>query len=349
MSRSFWDDIQTGGQLDLGSVDVSQNDIVRFASEFDAQPFHTDEEAARATLLGGLSASGWHTCTLIMRLLEEAIARHSGVLEAAGLDDIIWLKPVRPGDVLSGRICWSREATCSCGSGARVRGADIGVRNQHGEVVMQWRMSCLIAPPTDPRREIPQDCPIRKGRAARVLPRPGDHAIKYFEDVAPGDEIELGEYAFTMDRIADFRARYGPGSAHDETIHSGIAYGGRETALAWHVTAVWMHCIVRYYEHQAARLRREAKPVPLLGPAVGVKHLRWHLPVGLGETITFRAWAERKMEISRPDWGLLVVGAVGENRRGDTVVSFYPQMLLERRAGRCCGGASDKPFQYPGN
>ena len=338
MSRSFWDDIQTGGQLDLGSVAVSQDDIVRFASEFDAQPFHTDEEAARTTLLGGLSASGWHTCTLIMRLLEETIARHSGVLETAGLEEIIWLRPVRPDDVLTATVRWSRESACSCGSGARVREADIEVRNQRGEVAMQWQMNCLIAPNTEPRRQISQDCPMRKGRAARVLRRPGDHAIKYFEDVVPGDEIALGEYAFTIDKIAAFSARYAAESARDRNVHP-CAADGAVTAPVWHVTAVWMHCIVRYYDQQAARLRRQAKPVPLLGPAVGVKHLRWHAPVVMGEAITFRAWAERKIEISRGNWGLLVVGAVGENRRGDTVVSFYPQMLLERRSGR--RGGSD--------
>lgn len=341
MSRSFWDQIRIGDQLELGSVAVSQDDIVRFATEFDAQPFHTDEEAARATLLGGLAASGWHTCTLVMRLLEETITRQSGVLETVGLDQIIWLRPVRPDDILAGRIRWSKESTCSCGSEAKLRGADVEVRNEHGEVVMQWQMSCVIAPATEPRRQSPQHCPMREGRAPRVLRRPGDHAIKYFEDVVPGDEIALGDYAFTTDRIAAFCSRYTGESSRDQNVHADAAGGGRVTAPVWHVTAAWMHCIVRYYEQQAVRLQRQARPVPLLGPAVGVKHLRWHAPVGMGETITFRSWAERKIEISRGGWGLLVVGAEGTNSRGDTVVSFYPQLLLERRTGQRGGEASE--------
>ena len=73
--------------------------------------------------------------------------------------------------------------------------------------------------------------------------------------------------------------------------------------------------------------------LPRLGPAAGVKHLRWHAPVVVGDTLTFRGWAERKIVLAtQKEWGLLVVGAEGVDQSGRLVVSFYPQMLLERNA-----------------
>jgi acyl dehydratase len=92
-----------------------------------------------------------------------------------------------------------------------------------------------------------------------------------------------------------------------------------------------MQCIVRYYRQEARRLLKAGKPVPLLGPAAGVKHMRWHAPVRAGEIITFSTWAERKMVIaSHGEWGLLIAGAEGIDPRGEVVVSFYPQLLLQR-------------------
>ncbi len=79
--------------------DVSVDEIIAFAREFDPQPFHTDEEAARAAT-GGLIASGWHTSALLLRMNCEAFLTRAAVLEETGVEEVRWQRPVRPGDRL---------------------------------------------------------------------------------------------------------------------------------------------------------------------------------------------------------------------------------------------------------
>lgn len=95
----YFDDLKVGDRFASGTHTVSAEDIRRFASEFDPQPFHLDEEAARGTMFGGLAASGWHTAALTMRLLVSGGPRlANGIIGAGG--EIEWKLPTRPGDVL---------------------------------------------------------------------------------------------------------------------------------------------------------------------------------------------------------------------------------------------------------
>jgi acyl dehydratase len=86
---------------EYGPRRVTREEIVGFAAEFDPQPMHLDEEAARATMLGGLSASGWHACCILMRLLADGIVLNSSSMGAPGVDEVRWLRPIRPGDELT--------------------------------------------------------------------------------------------------------------------------------------------------------------------------------------------------------------------------------------------------------
>jgi len=95
----FLDDLHVGQRFAAGPVAVTAEEIIRFASEFDPQPFHLDPEAAKATLFRGLAASGWHTAALTMRMLTDGAAPiATGVIGVGG--EIAWPHPVRPGDEL---------------------------------------------------------------------------------------------------------------------------------------------------------------------------------------------------------------------------------------------------------
>ena len=96
----YFDDFQIGQSFASGTLRVDKEQIKRFASEFDPQPFHVDEVAARSTIFGGLAASGWHTTALTMRLLVNSELKIAGGLVGAGLDELRWPRPVRPGDEL---------------------------------------------------------------------------------------------------------------------------------------------------------------------------------------------------------------------------------------------------------
>ena len=100
MPGRYFEDYVVGQKFGSGTVTVTAERIKSFAREFDPQPFHTDEEAAKKTFFGGLAASGWHTAALTMRLLVQGDLKPAGGIIGAGFEEFRWPKPVRPGDVL---------------------------------------------------------------------------------------------------------------------------------------------------------------------------------------------------------------------------------------------------------
>jgi acyl dehydratase len=100
MAEKYLEDLAPGQKYGSGKIKVEKDQIKRFAAEFDPQPFHLDEEAARRSIFAGLAASGWHTAALTMRLLVESEFRPAGGIVGAGFDEFRWPLPVRPGDEL---------------------------------------------------------------------------------------------------------------------------------------------------------------------------------------------------------------------------------------------------------
>ena len=96
----YWEDLQPGQVRDLGTITPTKEEILAFAHQFDPQPFHLDEEAAKTSVFGGLCASGWHTCAMAMRLMVTNFLNDTSSLGSPGLEGIKWLKPVFPDDVL---------------------------------------------------------------------------------------------------------------------------------------------------------------------------------------------------------------------------------------------------------
>ena len=99
----YLEDFEPGQIIELGSRTVTKEEIIAFAEQYDPQPFHIDEAAAAETIYGGLIASGWHTVSLHMRLLVDGLLSNAASMGSPGVDEVRWLKPVRPGDVLTAR------------------------------------------------------------------------------------------------------------------------------------------------------------------------------------------------------------------------------------------------------
>lgn len=100
----YLEDLSVGQRFASASLVLDADAIREFAARFDPQPFHLDDEAARSTLFGGLAASGWHTASLTMRLLVDSDFKLVGGLVGAGIDELRWPRPTRPGDRLSAEI-----------------------------------------------------------------------------------------------------------------------------------------------------------------------------------------------------------------------------------------------------
>lgn len=133
----FWEDMQPGSVRELGTTTVDAQEVKEFAGRYDPQPFHLDEEAGRQSMFGGLCASGWHTCALVMRLTVDNLLRHTPSLGSPGLESLKWLKPVFPGDVLSLRHTILEARPLRKRPTAGLVRARWDVSNQQGELVLQ--------------------------------------------------------------------------------------------------------------------------------------------------------------------------------------------------------------------
>ncbi|PYO20693.1 MAG: dehydratase [Candidatus Rokuibacteriota bacterium] len=140
----YFEDFKPGDVIELGSRTISKESILAFAREFDPQPFHTDEEAAKRSIYGGLLASGWHTGSLLMRILNDGLLKDTASLGSPGVDELRWLKPVRPGDVLSARMTVLESIPSRSKPDRGLIRSLMELRNQHGEVVLTVRGLSLL-------------------------------------------------------------------------------------------------------------------------------------------------------------------------------------------------------------
>ena len=134
--KYYWEDFKVGERTVLGTKTFTEDEIIGFAKQFDPQVFHVDKDLAKQSYFGGIIASGWHTCAIAMRLMCDAYLNESASIGSPGVDNIRWLKPVRPGDTLRMErvILESRPSSSK---------PDIGIVksrweafNQHNEMVM---------------------------------------------------------------------------------------------------------------------------------------------------------------------------------------------------------------------
>ena len=100
LNERYLEDFAVGQMFGSGRLRIDGERALAFAAEFDPQPFHLDEAAARRSIFGGMTASGWHTAAVTMRLLVETEFKPAGGIIGAGFDECRWTRPVRPGDEL---------------------------------------------------------------------------------------------------------------------------------------------------------------------------------------------------------------------------------------------------------
>jgi acyl dehydratase len=135
-ARICYEDFEVGSVRSYGPRRVTREEIVEFAAEFDPQPMHLDEEAANKSMLKGLSASGWHSCAIMMRMIYDGFLNESSSLGAPGVDEVRWIRPVRPDDELTIKLtCLEKRDMKSRPHVGVVRHA-LEMTNAKGETVM---------------------------------------------------------------------------------------------------------------------------------------------------------------------------------------------------------------------
>jgi len=150
----YFEDYVPGSVHRCGSIAVEQDELLAFARRFDPQVFHTDPEAAAQGPFGGLIASGWHTAGLMMRLLAEHYLTTVGSLASPGIDQLRWVRPVRPGDVLSVTVTVLEAVASRSKPDRGIVTSAIEVVNQRDETVMTLTAVNMIARRPDHRRDL---------------------------------------------------------------------------------------------------------------------------------------------------------------------------------------------------
>ncbi len=144
MEKLAFEDFTPGRRFALGPKTVSAEEIVEFATEFDPQPMHVDEEAGRASILGGLAASGWHTSAMLMRMMIDSYLLSSRSEGAPGIDIMEWRKPVLADDTLSGHSTVLEARPLRSRPGIGIAKFRHELSNQKGELVCSSENSIMF-------------------------------------------------------------------------------------------------------------------------------------------------------------------------------------------------------------
>ncbi|MDQ2779297.1 MAG: MaoC family dehydratase [Pseudomonadota bacterium] len=134
--RYYWEDFPVGHVMAFGHMPVTREAVLAFARQFDPQPFHLDEEAAKTSLFGGLCASGWHTCAMAMRMMCDGYLLQSSSLGSPGIENLRWLKPVFPGDTLRMQVEVTEARPMASRPGVGLTRLRWTILNQHEAPVM---------------------------------------------------------------------------------------------------------------------------------------------------------------------------------------------------------------------
>jgi len=263
-------------------------------------------------------ASGWQSCGFLMRLIADGFINDSSSMGAPGVEELKWLKPVRPGDTLRARCTvLETKASRSRPEMGLVR-FHYELLNQNGDVVLSqrnWSMLGRRDAETRPSAE-PERGPASAADATFAPAAAPDEVepAPFFEDVPVGETVVLGSYAFTADKIIAFARRYDPQPFHVDPEAARRSFFGGLIASGWHTGSAWM-----------------SRPVNF-GPSPGFRDLKWLKPVHAGETLTFRTTVvDKRVSASRPDWGLVLSQGTGHNQAGELVYTFNGAGFVERR------------------
>lgn len=156
--------------------------------------------------------------------------------------------------------------------------------------------------------------------------------MKFFEDLKVGDVFPVGRHTFNAEEIKAFAQRFDPQLFHMDEAAAERSHFGALCASGWHTAAAWMRLMVDQRRSQMEAAAARGEKVPSMGPALGLRDLKWLKPVYVGDAIDYKSEViELRVSNSRPGTGLMTILSSGVNQKGETVISFVSTTLVERR------------------
>jgi acyl dehydratase len=334
-SKLHHEDLAVGEPYAFGHKLVTAEEIIAFGRAFDPQPMHTDPEAAKATPVGGLCASGWHTCAMMMRMVADGLLGRAASLGSPGVDEARWRRPIRPGDMLSARYTVQDKRVLSSRPDVGIAKVLLELVDAEGGVPATWRTNQLT------RVRHPALAPGAGGRpktekvpVASLWDGPASTggADLPFEDRVIGETSDLGSHTFTREEIIAFAREYDPQPFHvDEEAAKASLFGGL-CASGWHTAAYFIRGVITTRDAANAEALARGQRLATYGPSPGFRDLRWFKPVYAGDTVSYRLRLAEKIDLkSRPTRGLLASTVQGRNQKGEIVFAVTSQVLADRR------------------
>jgi len=333
----YHEDLAVGDPYACGHKVVTAEEIVAYASVFDPQPMHTDPEAAKATPVRGLCASGWHTCAMMMRMVVDGILGRVASLGSPGVDEVRWRRPVRPGDVLSVRYTVQEKRVLASRPDVGIAKVLVEAVDAHGGVPATWitnQLTRLRRPRPAPAPAASQGARKEKAPIASLWDAPAGPRSPdvYFEDAVVGAIAELGSHTFAREEIIAFARQFDPQPFHLEEGAARASLFGALCASGWHTAAHFIRGVIVTRDAANAEARARGVGLATYGPSPGFRDLRWFKPVYVGDTVSYRLQLTQKIDLkSRPDRGILSSAVQGRNQKGEIVLALTSLILAERR------------------
>jgi acyl dehydratase len=336
--RLHHEDLEIGKPYTSASRTVDKDEIMAFGRAYDPQPLHVDEEAAKKTLVGGLCASGWHTCAMMMRLVADSVLNRVASLGSPSVDEGRWMVPVRPGDIITCRYTVEEKRDLASRPDVGVSKVLVELINQKGETAANWRTNQLS------RRRHPGPAPAsaapkRERKAIASLwdeaaaPVSQVRADLFFEDRQIGEITDLGTHTFAKDEIIAFAREFDPQPFHLDEAAAKASLFGALCASGWHTAVYSVRGNIRARLRGNEEARARGVQLAAYGPSPGFRDLTWTRPVYVGDTLEYRGRLARKIDLkSRPDRGIVATDIQARNQKGEIVFMVTSQILAERHA-----------------
>ena len=333
MSAIAFEDFKTGDSVRFGAYPVTEAEILAFAREFDPQPFHLD--AARP---GGLIASGWHTCAMLMRMCYDGYLKDSTSAGAPGVDSTEWLKPVRPGMVLSAELLIAGKRVSRSRPELGFVPIVFHVVDQNNELLMRQKASIMFGR-RDPKAPIPPDegAPAAKRDEAAEPSVFDDEAVNrsrfatVYQDVTVGACVKLGSHTFARGKMLAFARKYDPQPFHVDDAAAAKSHFGKLAASGWHTAAAYMRCFIDTRERIRAEAAARGEASSTGRPSPGFTDLRWARPVFVGDVVSFETRVTGKRPSSKPGFGKIFTRARGYQQDGKLVFEQHGVGLAAMR------------------
>jgi acyl dehydratase len=320
MSFVAFEDFKIGETREYGDYKIDEAELLAFAAAYDAQPFHLDATAAKGSILGGLSASGWQVCSALTRMMIDAWLGDSSVMAGLSIADNRWLAPVRPGDRLTAKTTTVGMSDARLRLDAGIVAFATSLRDQAGREVMTQTTSLLFGRRA-PRQKANAVAAPRRAPAPPPPERIDDLAGAMPDDFARakiGAFAEMGETLFTAELIRDYARKYDPAPFHIDEAAGRAHVLGAMSAAGLHTASCWMSHFVAARE-RLGLLQSRASP--------GFRDMLWRRPVLVGDRIVFSTQVVAKRETSKAGLGLITSRNLGVNQRGEVALEFYASIF----------------------